>query len=152
MNKRELGINYFKQGYNCAQSVALAFKDELGLDENTVLMLSSAFGGGFGRMREVCGAISGMTMVVGAKCGYVSPTDNVAKMNTYAVEQELAKQFIAKNGSIVCAQIIKTDDATSTSPTPSERTSEYYKKRPCAEYVGDACEILEKYLTEKGLM
>ena len=71
---------------------------------------------------------------------------------TLEEEQELAKQFIAKNGSIVCAQIIKTDDATSTSPTPSERTSEYYKKRPCAEYVGDACEILENYLTEKGLM
>ena len=148
MNKKDLGINYFKQGYNCAQSVVLAFKDELGIDEKTALMISSPFGGGFGRMREVCGAISGMTMVIGAKYGYDSPTDTTAKMQVYSIVQTLAKKFIEKNGSIICAKIIAPDDASSTSPTPSERTEQYYKKRPCAEYVGDACEILEEYLNQ----
>ena len=152
MNKRELGMNYFHQGYNCAQAVALAFKEELGIDENKATMLISAFGGGFGRMREVCGAISGMTMVIGAKCGYTDPTDNESKMRTYAIEQELAKKFIEKNGSIICAKLIDSSDASSTTPIPSERTAQYYKKRPCAEYVGDACEILEEYLTKNGLM
>ena len=148
MTKRELGMNYFHQGYNCAQSVVLAFKDEIDIDENKALMLISAFGGGFGRMREVCGAISGMTMVVGAKFGYTSPTDTTSKMNTYAIEQTLAKKFIEKNGTIICGDLLDASDAASTTPTPSERTETYYKKRPCAEYVGDACEILENYLNE----
>lgn len=144
MTKKELGSNYFKSGYNCAQSVVLAFKDELGMDEKTASTLSAGFGGGFGRLREVCGAVSGMVMVISTKFGYYDPLDNVKKMELYKVIQLLVNKFKEINGSYICRELMNLPEGSST-PVPEERTETYYKKRPCAELVGIACDILDKY-------
>ena len=145
MTKRESGENYFAAGYNCAQSVVLAFKDELNIDEETLKKISSAFGGGMGRMREVCGAVSGMLMVLGLKKGYSDAQDVKYKGEYYALIQSLAGKFKERNGSIICRELLGLSEKTS-SPAPEKRTEEYYKKRPCKLLVGDACEILGEYL------
>lgn len=145
MTKRELGENYFSEGYNCAQSVVLAFKDEVNIGEEALKKISSSFGGGMGRMREVCGAVSGMLMVLGLLKGYSDPGDVKYKGEYYAIIQSLAGKFKDKNGSIICRELLGLVEKSST-PTPDKRTAEYYKKRPCKLLVGDACEILEEYL------
>lgn len=145
MTKRELGENLFKQGYNCAQAVAIAFAEEVKLDKDFIAKSISGFGGGFGRMREVCGAVSGMVFILSALEGSVDPTDNNAKMEIYQKVQTLMKEFKEKNGTYICRELLALPEENSE-PTPEQRTEIYYKKRPCASLVGDACEILEKYL------
>lgn len=134
----------FVEGYNCAQAVALAFSDKTGLDKETTLKLASSFGGGFGRLREVCGAVSGMCMVAGLLYGYDDISDKDAKMNHYALVQELARQFSDVSGSIVCREILGRKGHES--PIPEERTKEYYKTRPCAKMVGLAAKIMQEYI------
>ena len=146
--KRELAEKYFTEGYNCAQSIALAFADEIALDKNVILKTISPFGGGMGRLREVCGAVSGMFYVLGALYGYDDPTDGVVKMTLYGEVQKLALEFKNRNGSYVCRDLLKIQG--SSVPVPDARTAEYYKKRPCVKLVGDAAEILEAYLKERG--
>ena len=148
MTKKELGEQYFKQGYNCAQSVVLAFIDKMGIDEKSALTLISGFGGGFGRMREVCGAVSGMVAVLSAVEGYYDPTDNDNKMELYKKIQMLMGEFKQVNGTYICRELLSLPEGPS-SPEPEKRTAEYYKKRPCAELVGIACEILENYFNNK---
>ena len=134
----------FTSGYNCAQAVFAAFSDVTGIDFEASVKLSSGFGGGMGRMREVCGAVSGMFMVLNAVEGYISPTDNVAKMELYAKVQRLAEEFKKENGSIICREIV--GDSVTSTPIPTERTGEFYKKRPCGEYVEMAADIVADYL------
>jgi C_GCAxxG_C_C family probable redox protein len=147
MTKRELGENYFKQGYNCAQAVALAFEKELNLDKVLIAKTISGFGGGFGRMRDVCGAISGMVFVLSNLEGSFDPTDNNSKMEIYQKVQTLMKEFKDKNGTYICRELLALPEENSD-PTPEARTESYYKRRPCALLVGDACEILENYLNK----
>ena len=147
MTRRELGEKYFKEGYNCAQSVALAFKDLINVDEKTLLMLCSSFGGGMGRLREVCGAVSGLFIVVGLKEGYYDNHDIEGKKAHYQKVQHLAGEFKKINGSYVCRELLNLNEQTSA-PTPEARTNAYYKKRPCTLLVGDACEILENYFNK----
>lgn len=137
----------FKDGYNCAQAVFLAFSDLYDMDTKAAACLSSSFGGGFGRMREVCGAVSGMGMVAGMLYGYDSPTDYEGKTEHYARIQELAGKFTEVNGSIVCKELLGLEKKEGTH-VPEKRTEEYYKKRPCGELVGMAAAILEKYIRE----
>ena len=145
MTRPEKAYNNFKSGYNCCQAISVAYADKLGLDEKTAAMLSSGFGGGIGRLREVCGAVSGMVFVASAVKGYFDPMAGVEKKETYALVQKLAKQFEKENGSIICRELLnlstKNDD-----PTPSDRNDSYYKKRPCAELVKIASEILDREL------
>ena len=143
----EKAIKLFKEGYNCAQSVFLAFNDVMGLDEKTALKLSSSFGGGIARLREVCGAVSGMCMVLGVLYGYDSPTDMESKKAHYAFIREAIEKFKAENGSIICRDILG-DPEHGGDPEP--RTESYYKKRPCAEYVGMCARITEEIIMEKG--
>lgn len=117
------------------------------MDTHTAAVLSSSFGGGMGRLREVCGAVSGMFLVAGILYGYDDPGAREEKAAHYARIQELAKAFEEKNGSIVCRELLGLS-VKREEPTPKERTAEYYKKRPCKELVGDAAEILEKYIAE----
>lgn len=145
MNKKELGYNYFKSGYNCAQSVVLAFKDEIGLDEKLIASMAAGFGGGFGRMREVCGAVLGMVMVLGALQGDYDKLDNIKKGEFYKKVQTFINKFKEENGSYVCRELLNLPNV-SDSPTPEERTEKYYKKRPCGELVAVACQILEDFL------
>ena len=147
MTKRELGENLFKQGYNCAQAVAIAFAEEVKLDKDFIAKSISGFGGGFGRMREVCGAVSGMVFILSALEGSVDPTDNNAKMEIYQKVQTLMNEFKEKNGTYICRELLALPEENSE-PTPEKRTETYYKKRPCASLVGDACEILENYLNK----
>lgn len=132
----------FLQGYNCAQAVAVAFCDQTGLDACTAARLSGAFGGGFGRMREVCGAISGMMMVLGCLYGYDTPDDE-AKKQLYTQAQSLIEAFRQQTGSILCRELL---DNPPSDPNPSPRTAEYYAKRPCARMVMLAARLLDEFL------
>lgn len=150
-NHAEKAKESFKMGYNCSQAVLGAFCEELGMDFETAMKIASSFGGGMGRMREVCGTVSGMFMAAGLQYGPSDNSDPKAKGEHYKKIQELAKRFKDKNGSIICRELLEGVE-TSTSPTPSERTETYYKKRPCVDLVGDAAEIFEEYLKENQLI
>ena len=152
MTSHERGLiakNYFLEGYNCSQAVVLSFVDEIGLDKAALLKISSSFGGGMGRLREVCGAVSGMYIVLGFLRGYSRPDDLDGKKQLYAEIQELAVTFKEMYGSIVCRELLagvkKTDGAM-----PEDRTPEYYKKRPCGEQIEYAARILHEFLEKKG--
>lgn len=138
----------FTEGYNCTQSVVGAFSDLLPFDFDTLLKLSSPFGGGMGRLREVCGAVSGMFIVLGFLEGYDDTSDSEAKKKLYASVQKLAKSFEEENGTIICRKLLGLS-VKSENPTPEKRTDEYYKKRPCAELCEQAADILEEYLNNK---
>ena len=141
----EKAVNNFKTGYNCAQSVFLAFAEDFGFDKETALKLSSSFGGGMGRLREVCGAVSSMFAIAGLKEGYVSPNDDSAKAKHYELIQNLAEIFKSKYGTIICRELLELPEG-SDSPIPSKRTEEYYKTRPCEAFVRYAAEIIEQNL------
>lgn len=145
MTKREQAQKLFLEGYNCAQAVAGAYAAEMGMELKTVVRTVSSFGGGMGRMREVCGAVSGMFFVAGALCGYDDPKDTDGKKEHYERVQYLAEKFKEQTGSIICRDLLGLEGNDHT-PTPSARTKEYYQKRPCVEMVGLAAEILEEYL------
>ena len=137
----------FLGGYNCAQSVAVAFCDVTGLEKKTARMVS-AFGGGMGRLREVCGAVSGMFFVLSCLYGYDTAGDDVSKMRLYTEVQELAGKFRERCGSIVCREILKNPP---TDPKPSPRTAEYYKTRPCARMVLVAGQLMDEFIAEHPL-
>lgn len=134
----------FMEGYNCAQAVVVAFCDVTGMDEKQAARLASSFGGGMGRMREVCGAVSGMLMVAGDLYGYDSAASE-GKMEHYALVQDLAGKFREQAGSIICREILKNPP---TDPNPTPRTAAFYKERPCARLVILAAQILDDYITE----
>ena len=137
----------FLQGYNCAQSVAGAFADEMGLPLETVMRMASGFGGGIGRLRETCGTVSGMVLAAGMLRGYGAPETGEKKTQTYAMIQELAARFRAANGSIVCRELLGLAAPEGT-PQAEARTPEYYRKRPCPRLAAEAAGILEAYLAE----
>ena len=139
----EKAVKLFTGGYNCAQAVFGAFAEEIGFDKNTALKIAAPFGGGFGRQREVCGAVSGMLMVFGYLCGYETPETGDIKMHHYEQTRELCDAFKEQNGSIICKEILKTNEVGGV---PSPRTEEYYKERPCDRCVRTASEILEEYI------
>ncbi len=147
MNKySEKAKNLFYEGYNCSQAVFGTFSEELGVEFETAIKIASSFGGGMGRLREVCGAVSGMFMVAGMKYGYTDPKDHNAKTNHYKLIQSLADEFKQKNGSIVCKELLGIEKNRTTDYHPEVRTNAYYKKRPCVELVGDAAEIISNYI------
>ena len=135
----------FRLGYNCAQSVFLAFALEFGFDEETALKLSSSFGGGMGRLREVCGAVSSVFAIAGLKYGYTIPNDDEIKARHYELVQKLAEKFKEKYGTIICRELLELPEGAD-SPIPSKRTDEYYQSRPCEEFVAFAAEIIEEEL------
>ncbi|WP_409016335.1 C-GCAxxG-C-C family (seleno)protein [Anaerostipes caccae] len=144
-------MNLFKEGYNCSQSVFLAFKDLYGIDRRTALKLSSSFGGGMGRLREVCGSVSGMFLTAGILYGYDSPKDRSSKTEHYKRIQELARSFEELNGSIVCRELLGLDQKKE-SYVPEERTKDYYRKRPCEQIVGCAAYIMEEYIMNHPIL
>ena len=141
----------FLEGYNCAQATVLAYEDFFEESPETLAQLVSAFGGGMGRLREVCGAVSGMFFVLSKVYGYADPKDTEGKMELYARVQELAARFKERNGSIVCRELLGLQEKVSV-PVPEERTPEYYKKRPCPDIVADAADVLEEYLREQDIL
>lgn len=145
--RAQRATDLFKQGYNCSQAVFAACADIYGVtDESLALRLSASFGGGMGRMRMVCGAASGMFMLAGLQNGSSTPHDNQGKMANYAFVQQLAGEFKARYGSLICAELLglapKPQD-----PKPEERTPQYYEKRPCSEMVAEAVRVFLKTAT-----
>lgn len=161
----DMAESYFRKGYNCSQSVFVPFAHRYGIDEKTALKMSASFGGGMGRMREVCGCMSAMALVAGFESGCTTDYNPKGKEKNYEMVQYLAKEFKKiSGGSIVCRELLGLDKKTKesnekekqvilssvsesmTSPIPSERTQEYYKKRPCIQLIRAACEILESQI------
>ena len=149
MKHPEIARQLFLEGYNCSQSVFCAYDDVTGFDRETSAKLASSFGGGMGRMREVCGCVSGALMVLGLAYGYDDPEDNEAKRNHYALVQKFAEEFRKRNGSIICRELLA---GVSTTPggVPEDRTEAYYKKRPCPDLVACAAEILDQILESES--
>ena len=145
MDHREKVAQLFLQGYNCAQAMMVAYCDVTGLTPDFAARMASSFGGGMGRMREVCGAVSGMLMVAGLLYGYEIPGDDVSKKAHYHLVQHLAGKFREEAGSIVCREILKNPPSD---PNPTPRTAEFYAQRPCARMLILAAEILDEYMAE----
>ena len=150
MTRREKAMANFKKGYNCSQSIILAYQDMIPIDKSILSKMASSFGGGMGRLREVCGSVSGMFLIAGVLYGYDEPETGQVKAEHYARIQELARRFEEKHGSIICREMLGLSVKHDV-PVPEARTSEYYKKRPCAEIIGDAAEIIEQYIKENPI-
>lgn len=157
INERvEKAEQLFRSGYNCCQSVFMAYSDLYRVDKTLATALSAPLGGGMGRLREVCGTVSGMALLAGlqypAPDAAVTPEAKAAKTKLYTVVQELAEKFRVENGAIVCRDLLGLAQQKDE-PTPSDRTDAYYKRRPCVEYVKIAARIfgekLQKEIQEK---
>ena len=152
-SRTEQAVALFKEGYNCSQSVFAAYADLFGMDKKTALRVSASFGGGIGRMREVCGAANGMFMVAGMLTGATEGKDQTAKKNNYEVVQRLAAEFKKENGgTYICRELLGLDKdgkkADTRETTPDARTEEYYKKRPCLKTIQGAAAIVERMLLD----
>ena len=147
MNKADSAEELFRMGYNCSQSVYAAFAEDLGMSVEEAAKRASPFGAGFGKLREVCGAVSGMVLVLGDLCGYQDPTDAAGKQALYALVQRLCGSFEKSEGSLICRELLglaKGEDLAD----PAVRTEEYYQSRPCVGACRRAAELLETYLTD----
>ena len=144
--RSDKAVDLFNSGFNCSQSVFAAYADLFGMDEETALRVSAGLGGGVGRSREVCGAVSAAAMLVGMKYGATDGGDSEAKQRTYAVVQQVIAEFRQTNHSIVCRELLGLDGGIHTDPKPEARTEQYYKKRPCAQLVEDSAKAVEKIL------
>ena len=148
MDHMTLAGDLFMEGYNCAQAVAVAFCDVTGLEKDRTAKMVSAFGGGMGRMREVCGAVSGMFFVLGTLYGYDNADADGKKKELYSQVQQLAEEFRKLNGSIICRDLLNNP---ASDPNPSPRTAEYYAKRPCARMVMTAAQLMDAFIAEHPL-
>ncbi len=147
--REEKARQLFLDGYNCAQSVVLAYNDLFQVDNSTAASISAPLGGGMGRLREVCGAVSGMFMITGLYLKNDNPQDPDRKKLVYSVVQELAAKSKDLNGSIICRELLNLDHP-SDPPTPEARTESYYKRRPCADYVASAARLVGEWLNEQN--
>lgn len=139
-------VRNFEAGYNCAQSVFLAYSDVFELDMELAKKMSVSFGGGVGRMREICGTVSAMAMLAGFKYPVLDINDQEARTKNYAIVQRMSDIFKEKHGTIICRRLLSPEEAAATAPAPSARTKEYYQKRPCGKFVEDAARIAGKML------
>ena len=148
----ERAVDNFMAGYGCCQSVVAAFADIYGLDDELAKRIAAGFGGGVGRLRMMCGAVSGIVMLVGLDCGQTAGSDREGKSACYKVVQQLLAQSEAENGSLICAEILglKGHEKAQNSYVASPRTAEYYKTRPCAAKVESAARIFAEYLRKKA--
>lgn len=146
-------VDYFMQGYGCCQAVVVAFGDLYGVDDELAKRIGAGFGGGVGRMRMMCGAVSGIVILVGLDCGQTEGADRDGKTACYKVVQELLAKSKAQNGSIICAEIlgINGNEKAVSSYVASPRTAEYYKKRPCVAKVESAARIFAEYYHQRHL-
>ncbi len=146
MKNSKIATQYFKQGYNCAQSVFITYCEKFGIQKEVGLKLSSSFGGGMGRLREVCGAVSSMFAILGLEKGYTDFNDDKIKEKHYALIQKAANKFKEKHKTIICRELLGLENEN-ISPIPTKRTEEYYLSRPCENFIETACEIIDEFLT-----
>lgn len=147
VSRIEQAVRTFESGYTCAQSVFATYADLFGMDRETALKLASPMGGGIGRMREVCGAVSAMAMLAGLKEGNTDPENEEGKERIYLLTRNLADKFKQQNGAIICRELLGID-GREESAKPSERTKAYYESRPCRRLVADAAKLIEEMLLE----
>ena len=145
-----LSVDLFTQGFGCCQSVIAAFADMYGMDRDTALRIGAGFGGGIGRLRMVCGAVSGIVTLVGLHYGSTDGEDHEGKANCYKVVQDLLERFRLQNGSIICADLLAQNGCKVETNThmPDRRDADYYSTRPCARKVEDAARIFAEYISE----
>lgn len=149
LNQRiEKAVAYFKEGYNCSQSVVAAFADLYGYSEKQAFHMAAAFGGGIGRMRQTCGSACGMFLLTGLDCGATEGADRAGKSHNYEVVQDLAEEFKKINGSLICAELLGLKEVPKD-PNAEERTQAYYKKRPCIKMVETSATIFSNYLARQ---
>lgn len=141
-----LAVEFFEKGYNCAQSVLMAYSDLYGVEKESAAKLATSFGGGMGRLREVCGAVSGMFLVLGLHYPFTNTKDKAAKNTNYKAVQRTANEFKAIMGSYICADLLKIKHEPQN-PESSERNEVYYKSRPCLRCVTIAAEIVGKQIS-----
>ena len=146
ISRKDKAMDLFSQGYNCAQAIVLAFSDLVPVDYNILAKMSSSFGGGMGRLREVCGAVSGMFMVLGMLYGYDDAKNDAAKKLLYTRVQAMASDFKEEYGTIICRDLLGVDG--SQKPTPTPRNPEFYEDRPCLAFVGSAARIMSEFIEE----
>jgi C_GCAxxG_C_C family probable redox protein len=150
--RAERAKEFFQNGYACSQAVAMAFSDVVKIEDGVLAKIMLPFGGGFGRLRLVCGAVSGMTAIAGLIFGEENASAE-NKATTYEIERELCARFEKEMGSLICAELLSGANLTpSIGGSPETRTENYYKKRPCGEIVFLATKILEDYLIERGVI
>ncbi len=148
MSRGDKAYELFTSGYNCSQAVTLAYSDLFGMDEEQLAKISGGFGGGMGRMREVCGAFSGIVMVLSQAYGYTDPKDTEGKKALYEKIRAVAEQFKKDNGSIICKELLGLEKPEKTAQ-PDARTPEYYQKRPCPLLCKYAAELVETELSKE---
>ena len=146
MSRGEIAKNYFLNGYNCSQSVVLAFSDMTGFDEKSLAMLAQPFGGGMGGMREVCGTVSGMWIVLGALFGDSEPKHPKQRNELYARVRELAQKFEEDNGSLICRELLGLVPLGSAKNAVGGVPVVNKNKRPCPELVKYAADLLDEYI------
>ena len=152
MTRADEARKLFKEGYACSQAVSMAFSDVVNINKEVLSKISLPFGGGLGRLRLTCGAVSGMAMILGLV--FTDTTnEKESKLKVYEITRELVSRFEKQNGSIICKDLLEGSNLkVEVAGKPEERTNEYYQKRPCDELVYDAAKILEDYLKEKGII
>lgn len=146
--RTQKALNYFVTGYNCSQSVFMAYADIFDVNEELAKNLSSGFGGGIGRMREICGTVSAMTLLAGLKYPVNDITNNEERTKNYATVQKMANEFKSQYNSIICRDLLSSLKDISNNPNPDKRTEEYYKVRPCSRFVETAARIAGKIIKE----
>lgn len=149
MTYKEKAGALFLEGYNCSQAVFTAFSERFGIDEETAKKISAGLGGGVGRQREVCGAVSAGAMVIGLICSATDGSDSESKKKNYELVREFCNSFKERHGTIICRDMLKISAQKQESAKPDERTEEYYKNRPCLKVVEDAAEILSEMLEKE---
>ena len=153
-NRVDKAERLFREGYNCSQAVVAAFCDLYNMDEELALRISASFGAGLGRMREVCGAVSGMGIIAGLENGATIGQDKVGKKANYDLIAAMAGEFKKKNGTIICRELLGLDKEKNNinndivDTTPQERNELYYKTRPCVEKVRECAQIIEDYIVK----
>lgn len=143
-------VDFFMEGYGCCQSVVLAFADIYGLDAEMAKRVAAGFGGGVGRLRMMCGAVSGLVVLAGLEVGQTEGSDRQGKAACYQLVQQLIAKSKQQNGSVICAELLGIKGAVPAGNfMPDERNAEYYRKRPCAAKVESAARIYAEYLCQK---
>lgn len=143
-------VEYFMQGYGCCQAVSAAFADVYGVPERLMLRMAAGFGGGVGRQRMLCGTVSAMTLLAGLERGQTEGADREGKAACYKLVQELCAEFKARNGSVVCAELLGLKGSAPITYVPDRRDEHYYKVRPCAAKVASAARIYAEMLGREG--
>ena len=151
-NRIQRAVELFMQGYGCCQSVVCAFADLYGLDEEMAFRIAAGFGGGVGRMRMMCGAVSGLVILAGLECGQTRGEDREGKAACYQLTRQLLDTFKQRNGSIICAELLQMQGVKAETNTaqPDERNAEYYRVRPCARKVESAARVFAEYIDSRN--